>query len=274
MNPSIRPTQTRTVTPQGMQDREDYLVLEEPLEIRLAHGAGKNRKRFTVAVTMRTPGHDEDLALGFLFSEGIIARAEAVTEIRIPEENVILLELAPDIYVDSERLVRHFYTTSSCGVCGKASLEAVQTVNCYYPVHGRPQIQPELLYSLPDKLRAAQLAFASTGGLHATGLFDAAGNLLFLREDIGRHNALDKVIGAALRAGAPLPFRDYIVLVSGRAGFELVQKATMAGIPVLAAVGAPSSLSVELAEAGNMTLIGFLRGERFNIYAWPERITR
>ncbi len=273
MNPSIRPTQTRTVTPQGVQDREDYLVLEEPLEIRLAHGAGKNRKRFTVAVTMRTPGHDEDLSLGFLFSEGIIARAEAVTEIRIPEENVILLELAPDIYVDSERLVRHFYATSSCGVCGKASLEAVQTVNCYYPVHGRPQIQPELLYSLPEKLRAAQLAFASTGGLHATGLFDAAGNLLFLREDIGRHNALDKVIGAALRAGAPLPFRDYIVLVSGRAGFELVQKATMAGIPVLAAVGAPSSLSVELAEAGNMTLIGFLRGERFNLYAWPDRIT-
>jgi FdhD protein len=272
MNPSIRLIQTQTVTPQGVESREDYLALEEPLEIRLAHGAGKNRKRFTVAVTMRTPGHDEDLALGFLFTEGIIGKAAAVTEIRIPEENVILLELAPDIYVDSERLVRHFYTASSCGVCGKASLEAVQTVNCYYPAPGYPQIRPELLYSLPEKLRAAQPAFAFTGGLHATGLFDAAGSLLFLREDIGRHNALDKVIGAALRAGAPLPFRDYIILVSGRAGFELVQKATMAGIPVLAAVGAPSSLSVELAEAGNMTLVGFLRGERFNLYAWPERI--
>lgn len=272
MNPSIRLAQTITVTPEGRKTRNDYLVLEEPLEIRVAYGSGQGRKKFTVAVTMRTPGHDEDLALGFLFTEGIIARASSVAHIRIPEENVILLELEPGIYVDEERLIRHFYTTSSCGVCGKTSLDAVRTVNSFYPVKGRPQFQPEFFYALPDKLRKAQQAFESTGGLHATGLFDTAGNLLFLREDIGRHNAVDKVVGAALQSGTPLPFRDYVLMVSGRAGFELVQKATMAGIPALAAVGAPSSLAVELAEAGDMTLIGFLRGERFNIYTCPERI--
>lgn len=269
---SIRTVRTHTFTPDGQTERPDALVTEEPLEIQLLHGAGANRRRFPLAVTMRTPGDDTDLALGFLFTEGIIGGAHQVSDLRQLNENTLLVELPPDLRLDTERLTRHLFTASSCGVCGKASLDAVQTVACYYPTPNHPRIRPEVLFGLPDTLRRGQAAFEATGGLHAAGLFDAVGRLLWLREDVGRHNAVDKVLGAALQEGRTLPFRDWLLLVSGRAGFELVQKAAMAGLPLLAAVGAPSSLAVELAEDSGMTLVGFLRGERGNVYTGAERV--
>lgn len=262
----------QTVVPGNTEQREDLLAAEEPLEIRISHGAGGQRRRLSVAVTMRTPGEDEDLAAGFLFTEGVISDARHILAFRWLEENTLLAELQPELPVEENRLSRHLFTSSSCGLCGKASLEAVQTVACHFPKAGHPPVSRQTLYGLPATLRQAQETFDRTGGLHAAGLFDAEGNLLLLREDVGRHNAVDKVIGAALRAGRPLPFRDYLLLVSGRAGFELVQKAAMAGIPLLAAVGAPSSLAAELAGQSGMTLVGFLRGERFNVYAHPDRI--
>lgn len=274
MSKNIQTARTLTITPGEVIAREDVLVVEEPLEIRISHGAGMQRRRIPVAVTMRTPGEDEDLATGFLFTEGIIQDARQVLTIKWMEENTILVELHPGVPVDEARLTRHLFTSSSCGVCGKASLDAVQTVVCHFPVSGQPLVEPGILCSLPAVLRQAQAAFDLTGGLHAAGLFDAGGKLLVLREDVGRHNAVDKVIGAALRDARPLPFRDYLLLVSGRAGFELVQKSAMAGLPLLAAVGAPTSLSAELAHSSGMTLIGFLRDERFNVYTHAERIAR
>ncbi len=268
----IKSVVARTITPGQNLERQDVLVREEPLEIRIKHGAGDQRRQLSIAVTMRTPGDDEELAIGFLFTEAIIQHIEQVLAIKRLEENTLSVELVPSLRVEEERLTRHLFTSSSCGVCGKASLDAVHTVSCYYPVKGHPLVRPEVVYTLPDTLRAAQSTFESTGGLHAAGLFDAVGRLLLLREDVGRHNAVDKVIGAALRNAYPPPFRDFLILVSGRAGFELVQKAAMAGIPVLAAVGAPSSLAFDLAESSGMTLIGFLRDERFNIYTGSERI--
>lgn len=268
----IRKVLMQTVTPGGVQWRDDVVALEEPLEIRLAFGTGAAQKRQSLAVTMRTPGQDSELALGFLFTEGIIAAPEQVLQIRQLDENTLLATLQPGVEVDIARLTRHLFTSSSCGVCGKASLDAVQTVACHYPAPGQPVVDPAVLYELPNRLRAAQATFDLTGGLHAAALFDTAGNLLLLREDIGRHNAVDKVLGAALAQRMPLPFHNMILMVSGRAGFELVQKATMAGLPMLAAVGAPSSLSIELAEAGGLTLAGFLRGERVNVYTHHERI--
>jgi FdhD protein len=269
--------QTRNMRTQTYQDglvdaRMDSLVAEEPLEIRLAFGSGQGRKRFSVAVTMRTPGDDEALALGFLFTEGIIGRADAVIGTRWMDENTLLVELQPTVFVDEERLVRHFFTSSSCGLCGKATLDSVRTVAHYFPISNKPVFKPDFLYALPDKMRAVQETFESTGGLHATALFDVQGTLLYLKEDIGRHNAVDKVIGTALQDGLELPFKDHVLMVSGRAGFELVQKASMAGIPLMAAVGAPSALAVDLAEASDMTLVGFLRGRRFNVYTAMTRI--
>jgi FdhD protein len=237
--------------------REDDLVpVEEPLEIRVTGEP--------VAVTMRTPGDDEELALGFAVGEGLDP-----VDARVPADlaaNTVELDVRA---FDSERLRRHFYTTSSCGVCGKGALAAVA-------VHAPPvasdlHIPATLLAALPDRLREAQPAFAATGGLHATGLFDAAGALLCAREDVGRHNALDKVVGWAFRAGR-LPLADAILCVSGRLSFELVQKAALAGCPVLVGVGAPSSLAVELAEAQRVTLCGFARGGRVSVYAGSDRI--
>lgn len=272
MEGNTRSVFTRTVTPDQVVEREDLLAAEEPLEIRISHGVGEQRKRLSLAVTMRTPGEDEDLAAGFLFTEGIIQDAGQILAIKWLADNTIQVELQPSVQVDEGRLTRHLFTSSSCGVCGKASLDAVQTVACHFPKPGYPRLSRETLFGLPHTLRQAQKTFETTGGLHAAGLFDAQGNLLLLREDIGRHNAVDKVVGAALRDACALPFRDYMLLVSGRAGFELVQKAAMAGIPLLAAVGAPSSLSAELAASSGMTLVGFLRVERFNVYTHPERI--
>ncbi|MBX2929844.1 MAG: formate dehydrogenase accessory sulfurtransferase FdhD [Saprospiraceae bacterium] len=259
--------------------QQDVLAVEEPLEIQLVHGPAAQRRRQSIAVTMRTPGHDFDLALGFLFTEGIIGRAEDVTLMRYAAEqldpesqtNIVSVELRPGVAVDTAQLSRHFYTASSCGVCGKASIDMVQTDICYQLLPQAPVLDSRVLHGLPAALSEGQDVFSCTGGLHAAGLFDADGRLLLLREDVGRHNAVDKLVGAAMQQD-DLPLSNCLLLVSGRAGFELVQKALMAGIPVLTAVGAPSSLAVELAEAYGMTLIGFLRDRRFNVYSGKQRI--
>ena len=250
---------------------DDILVTEEPLEIRLGHGPLYDRKEFRLSVTMRTPGHDEELALGFLFTEGLIAdpaevvRVEHCTHVK-PEErgNVVRAELCPDVELDPARWQRNFYTTSSCGVCGKSSLEAVHA-QCRRTITPWGYVDPAVITALPERMREAQTVFKYTGGIHAAALFDRQGKLLLLREDIGRHNAVDKLIGAALLAYLPLATCQ--LLVSGRAGFELVQKCVVAGIPLMAAVGAPSSLAVDLARAHGLTLVGFLRGDRFNVYS-------
>lgn len=250
----------------------DILAIEEPLEIQIFYNgkAGETSSR-SISVTMRTPGCDEALAAGFLFTEGILRNKEQVQEIMIPEENKVQVWLSEGVQPELHHAERNFYTTSSCGVCGKSSIEAIRTVSCFDKPDAAIQLQPELLYGLPQKLRAQQELFDSTGGLHAAALFDTEGNCISLKEDVGRHNALDKVIGTAFLQGV-LPLGKVILLLSGRASFELVQKAVMAGIPVIAAVGAPSSLAVSLAAEQGITLIGFLRGERFNIYSGQERI--
>ncbi|MEO8591025.1 MAG: formate dehydrogenase accessory sulfurtransferase FdhD [Flavobacteriales bacterium] len=250
---------------------DDILVTEEPLEIRLGHGPLDAREEFRLSVTMRTPGHDEELALGFLFTEGLIRDATEVVRV-VPCENVkaeergnvVRAELHPSVGLDPAKWQRNFYTTSSCGVCGKSSLEAVHA-QCHRKMASRSAIDAIVITALPERMRLAQTVFKHTGGIHAAALFSAAGELLLLREDIGRHNAVDKVIGAMLENAMKADNR--ILLVSGRAGFELVQKCVMAGIPCMAAVGAPSSLAVQLARDSGLTLIGFLRDERFNIYA-------
>ncbi len=256
---------------------QDALAVEEPLEIRLGYETDGQRLSQSISITMRTPGHDFDLAAGFLFTEGIVQRAEQIQAIRhcgkmgSEQTNVVKVELAADVQLDFARLQRHFYTSSSCGVCGKTSIEALQTTACATLPKTAFSLAAEIIHTLPAKLRAAQSVFDSTGGLHAAALFHAAGDLVALREDVGRHNAVDKLIGAQFRAGhTPLP--ECLMLVSGRASFELVQKAVMGGLPILAAVGAPSSLAVELAKNFGMTLIGFVRDERFNIYCGAERV--
>jgi FdhD protein len=221
---------------------------------------------------MRTPGHDAELAVGFLFTEGILVEREQVAGVhRCRAGNVARVELRPGVAVDLTRLERHFYTSSSCGVCGKASLEAVRVQARHRPSADRPAVEAAVIHRLPEALRAAQTVFDRTGGLHASALFDPRGNLLCLHEDVGRHNALDKLIGAQFLAGRT-PLLDSILLVSGRASFELVQKAAVAGIPILAAVGAPSSLAVSLAREHGLTVLGFVRQDRFNIYCGGERL--
>jgi FdhD protein len=250
-------------------DVDDLLVVEEPLEIRLGHGPLEDRKEFRLSVTMRTPGNDEELALGFLYTEGVISSVDEIISIKPclnvkPEEkgNVVRAELRPDLDQDLSRWQRNFYTTSSCGVCGKSSLEAVR-VNCS-PIQPFGNVDAKIIASLPDEMRKVQTVFTHTGGIHAAALFDATGKLLILREDVGRHNAVDKVIGCMLQRN--IHPQKKILLVSGRAGFELVQKCAVAGIPAMAAIGAPSSLAVDLAKNIGLTLIGFLRKDRFNIY--------
>lgn len=260
--------------------RTDHLATEEPLEIQLSFGASEQRTQRSLAITMRTPGQDFDLVYGFLFTEGIIHRRNDVIQMRYPgnqldpeaQENIVLVELHPHTNFDFERLNRHFYTSSSCGICGKTSLEMVQPHAHFLLDPLNPQVTPPILLRLPQLLLPQQSLFGRTGGIHAAGLFSAAGDLLLLREDVGRHNAVDKVLGAALQKH-DFPLRTEILLVSGRAGFELVQKAIMAGLSVMAAVGAPSSLATELAEAHNLTLIGFLRDGSFNVYTGKERIS-
>ncbi|MEJ2866948.1 formate dehydrogenase accessory sulfurtransferase FdhD [Actinomycetospora sp. OC33-EN08] len=261
------------VREQGVSRRPDALAAEEPLEIRID---GK-----PLAVTMRTPGHDVELAHGFLLTEGVITSADDIATARYCDSvddtgrntyNVLDLALAPGVAPPDDSVERRFYTTSSCGVCGKASLDAVRTRTAFSPADDPVSIPAEVLFSLPDSLRAAQKVFDSTGGLHGAGLFRADGTLLAVREDVGRHNAVDKVVGHALLSGA-VPAAGTVLMVSGRASFELTQKAVMAGIPALAAVSAPSSLAAEMAEDAGMTLVGFLRGRSMNIYAGASRVT-
>lgn len=251
--------------------QEDLLVTEEPLEIRLGHGALEAREEVRLSVTMRTPGHDEELATGFLCTEGIVRSAADVLRVlhceNVKDEergNVVRVELHPDVQMEPARWQRNFYMSSSCGVCGKSSIEAVH-VQSHRPLAHAAAPDPGVLADLPDRMREAQTVFAHTGGIHAAALFDRNGGLVLLREDVGRHNAVDKVVGAMLNIG--IDPSDKILLVSGRAGFELVQKCVMGGIPVMAAVGAPSSLAVQMATDSGLVLIGFLRGARYNLYA-------
>jgi FdhD protein len=249
----------------SLQAAADELALEEPLELRV-RGRG-------VTVTMRTPGHDADLAAGFLLTEGIIRsprdilRAEHCTANE--PGNVLNVLLAPEVYVDFDRLTRHVFTSSSCGICGKASIDAVR---CRLPpVSSALSVSPMIIASLPGKMRSAQQGFDRTGGLHAAAVFDQTGELIVLREDVGRHNAVDKVIGHCLLQGR-LPLEEHILLVSGRTSFEILQKSLAARIPIIAAVSAPTSLAVQFAQESGQTLIGFLRGSRMNIYAHPKRL--
>ncbi len=252
-------------------EADDLLVTEEPLEIRLGHGPLDDRQEIRLSVTMRTPGHDGELALGFLFTEGLIASPDEVVRVtvcaNVKEEergNVVRAELRPDVVVDPSRWQRNFYVTSSCGVCGKSSIEAVHVLR-QQPLRPWGVLDPAVITALPGRLGDAQTVFRRTGGLHAAALFDRRGGLVLLREDVGRHNAVDKIIGAALHAR--MDRSDQMLLVSGRAGFELVQKCVVAGIPLMAAVGAPSSLALRLAQESGLTLVGFLRSDRFNLYA-------
>ena len=258
----------------------DLLAVEEPLEIRLEHGAWSARTRRSLTVTMRTPGSDVELAVGFLFAEGLIRRREDVQRAAscgLPAgplglRNRVRVELAPHVTIDAKQLERNFLTTSSCGLCGKASIEALPPTSRTRLPDGF--VMPAAsIYELPEKVRAVQSVFDRTGGLHAAGLFGADGELVDVREDVGRHNAVDKLIGAQWLAGA-VPLSERLIFVSGRAGYELVQKALAAEIPVLAAVGAPSSLAADLARDANMTLLGFVRDGRFNIYSGAQRIRR
>ena len=248
----------------------DELSVEEPLEIRVAEYADGGPPT-SVAVTMRTPGDDVELAAGFLFTEGIITGPDDLGGVERTGPNSVKARLQPGVALEPAKLDRHSFVSSSCGACGKRSIAAVRVLRRHRIAPGEPRLSPEVVHGLPDSLRAGQSGFARTGGIHASGLFDASGRLLGLREDVGRHNALDKLIGAELVAGR-IPLADRLVLVSGRVSFELVQKAAIAGVPVLGAVGAPSSLAVELARECGMTLLGFVRDGRFNVYSDSGRI--
>jgi FdhD protein len=268
-------TRVRVVEDGRVRVRPDTLATEEPMEIRLL--AGQTTQ--TVAVTMRTPGSDFELAAGFLYGEGIIDSPDDVQKISYCVDsdldaeqryNIVNVELRGGREFDLRPLERHFYTTSACGVCGKASLEQLELRGCPVMQAG-PEIPAEIINALPEKLREAQGLFDATGGLHAAALFDSKGELLALREDVGRHNATDKLVGWALLEGR-LPLSDHIVLVSGRSSFEILQKCLTAGVPVVCAISAPSSLAVDVAREFGMTLVGFLRGGRFNVYAGSDRI--
>jgi FdhD protein len=269
----------RKVSGASSRTMPDHLALEEPLEIQLAYGPAESRQWKTVAITMRTPGHDRELAAGFLVGEGLLRSLDQIEAVyslgaRYGEEGFqhsVRVTLRPGVDIDLARLERNFYTTSSCGICGKTSLEALE-LNFMRPLPKADwQMDPATITALPAQLRKAQAIFDQTGGLHASGLFTPEGKPLVIREDVGRHNALDKVVGTEFLAGH-LPLSRHVLVVSGRASFELVQKALAAGIGMLVAVGAPSSLAVETAEKFGATLIGFTNAGGFNIYAGDERV--
>jgi FdhD protein len=266
---SVELTQVSEWDDGKIQRKPDYLAAEEPLEIRVG--------REPLSVTMRTPGYDLELAAGFLFTEGLVQRREEIQKLESNADssepnrgNVVQAELAPDAAPDLEKMRRHFFAASSCGICGKASIDSVRS-RSLHPPNPKFRVHHDVLLGLPDSLRSSQAVFGRTGGLHAAALVDTSGKLVAVREDIGRHNAVDKVIGWALLENR-IPLTKLILFVSGRSGFEIVQKAIVAGLPVVASVSAPSSLAVQLARELHLTLVGFLRGHRFVIYAGEERI--
>jgi FdhD protein len=284
-------TRADKVTGQEVRLASEAVATEEPLEIRLAYGPRHARATKSISVTMRTPGYDYELAAGFLMTEGVIhdsadivrivyaaeqgesdAAAEARSEGYEPRRNIVLVELAPDVEVSIANLERNFYTTSSCGVCGKASLLALRTV-CPPRTRNTFSIDVEVLYRLPARLREAQSVFDRTGGLHGAGLFDAAGTLIAAREDVGRHNAVDKLLGSEFLADRT-PLTDLLLLLSGRVSFELLQKAAMGGLSMVAAIGAPSSLAVTVAREFDIVLVGFLREGQMNVYHGIDHIRR
>lgn len=274
---SVVPHKIERRTSAHAEIRDDLIVVEEPLEIRLGYGPEGDRNQLSLSVTMRTPGNDEELAIGFLYSEQIISSASDFLSVKYcddvgkqeQKENVMRVELAPDVKLDPALFKRNFYTTSSCGVCGKASIEQVR-FQCQ-SISDQLRIKGAILNQLPRKLREAQVVFKHTGGLHASALFDLSGNLLFYREDVGRHNALDKLLGHLVLTQDGNA-TEHILLLSGRISFELVQKAARASIPIIAAIGAPSSLAVDLAEELGITLVGFLKEDKFNIYTHSKRL--
>lgn len=276
--PGVRRIRVRRTQGGPFVDADDELVVEEPLEIRVARVEDRGAVPRNVSVTMRTPGHDFELAVGFLFTEGIIQHPEDVAAVEYgrshlegPSENVVDVVLARGISYDPARSERNFYTTSSCGVCGKASLEAIRVRGIPSAPESLPRVPTDVISQIPARLREAQHLFASTGGLHAAGRFDPSGRLLAAREDVGRHNAVDKLVGQAVLAGH-VPLHQDLLAVSGRASFEILQKAAVAGIPFVIAVGAPSSLAVDLANEYRMTLVGFARDRSFNVYAGDTRL--
>ena len=264
----------------AIEVRQDVVAVEEPMEIRVVSGPLEKRKGKSLSITMRTPGNDPELAIGFLFAEGIIDSQSQIEHVEHcgptaegqQAPNTVRVELKPEVDFDARRFQRHFYATSSCGVCGKASLEALEYQNLQ-PVESELRVLHRTVLQLPGRLREQQTSFANTGGIHAAGLFDADGKLLSIREDVGRHNAMDKLIGKQFLNGS-LPLNNHVVVVSGRASFELLQKALAAGISIFIAVGAPSSLAIELAEQYAITLVGFASQNRFNIYCGRERLLR
>jgi FdhD protein len=281
MNSPVKELQIDAVRSAGNTRRNDVIAVEEPLEIRLMRdglpeadengGTGRS-----ISVTMRTPGHDAELAVGFLYGEGILREPRDVVDAGHcgPTGNILRVTARADLPLDLARLQRNFYSTSSCGICGKASIDAVTASAGGRRVTGASSgmvVREPVLRGLPDKLRAAQAGFAETGGMHAVGLFSADGDLVAVREDVGRHNAMDKLVGAALLANE-LPWSERVLLLSGRASFELLQKAMMAGVPLVAAIGAPSTLAVELAESAGITLVAFLRPGGCNIYCNGWRV--
>ena len=290
--PSVRRAKIFRVKRGEISMLQDAIAVEEPLEIQLVYGAADDRKVKSISITMRTPGNDDELAAGFLMTEGVVRDATHITSIGTPSpvktapssgagvrqvalptglrSQVIRVELSPEVEVSMSTLERNFYTTSSCGVCGKASLLALRTL-CPLPQRDNFMVRSDILSTLPQKLQPVQAAFKETGGLHAASLFTADGELHSVREDVGRHNAVDKLLGEAFLQDAT-PLRNHLLLLSGRASFELLQKAVMGGIPMVAAIGAPSSLAIEVAREFSITLVGFLRPESFNIYSAPERV--
>ena len=274
---SIKSFEIKKFKPKGIEETPDLVIIEEPLEIRLGFGEEDNRQQKSISVTMRTPtGHDFELALGFLFTEGIIASFDDILSIhyctdagRQSEQNIVRVELKSYIAINFQSLERHFYATSSCGICGKASIEAIEQK---WPILPKTdfKVSAEFIKTLPEILANNQVFFKHTGGLHAAMILNRAG-VDVLREDLGRHNALDKVIGAALQQNL-LPLSNVVLVMSSRASFELTQKAAMAGIPIMACIGSPSSLAIETAQALEITLIGFLREDSFNVYSHVERI--
>lgn len=279
MSNATRAVEISKVAADEVSAATDSVATEAPMEIQLASKTATGSAAKSISITMRTPGNDEELAAGFLYTEGIIRGADDIASIErcgepdpdTGEQNIVRVTVRDEVDIDFDRLQRHFYTTSSCGVCGKTSLDALRVEGGTSLAGLGPRFDVDMLRALPERVRRRQQVFSATGGLHAAAVFGADGEIVVVKEDVGRHNATDKAIGALL-ALRRLPGHGYGLLVSGRASFELMQKSLLAGIPLLAAVGAPSSLAVETATEFGMTLIGFLRGDTFNIYAGKERL--